>query len=220
MTQLYTTHHNNIVMKREPRQMSDTVSYMLKWELCKILDWAPDHIANKAKLNMNFARIKLMHDGYEWYVLQGQLQETNGSMAESTEQLQFSPDTLKAIIAPYLWSPYLRGGRMQTWIDCSWLTQIVYTQLGIALLRDAREQVTQWQQVQYADLTIWDLIFFEEEKDSDKIKHVGIYLWNNRVVHASEQWSANVRVDVLDERWIINKKGEIANLYVTARRYI
>ena len=45
MNQLYTTRHENIVMKREPRHMADTVSYMLKGELCEILDWKSEHVA-------------------------------------------------------------------------------------------------------------------------------------------------------------------------------
>jgi hypothetical protein len=65
MNQLYTTDHNNIVMKRHPKHMADTVSYMLQGEICEILDWSPEHIAEKNTLNENFVRIKLQHDGYE-----------------------------------------------------------------------------------------------------------------------------------------------------------
>jgi hypothetical protein len=79
MNQLYTTYHENIVMKREPRHMADTVSCMLSGEICEILDWKPEHVAGKVALNENFVRIKLQHDGYEGYVLRGQLERSDNN---------------------------------------------------------------------------------------------------------------------------------------------
>ena len=221
MNQLYTTHHENIVMKREPRHMADTVSYMLAGELCTILDWSPEHVDQRARLNENFVRIKLQHDGYEWHVLAWQLQESNG-IYSLQDQATLPLDKSWIIIASheYLWAPYLRWGRMSTWIDCSWLSQQIYAKCGVQLLRDAKQQVTQWQSVRYDDLQSWDLIFFEEVIWSGNIKHVWIFIEEWKILHASEQWTANVRIDTLDPRWIINKHGEVANHFAAARRYI
>lgn len=212
-------------MKREPRHMADTVSYMLSGEICEILDWKPEHVALKDKLNENFVRIKLQHDGYEWHVLSGQLEkysENNWASGYSDcyDIFYLNKIGLLQVAQEYIWAPYLRWWRMPTWIDCSWLSQQIYAKFGIKLMRDAREQITQWVDVSYENLQAWDLLFFEEIAWSGIIKHVWIFVESWKILHASEQWTANVRIDSLDERGIINTHGEVANIFVSAKRYI
>ncbi len=217
---LYTTRHENIVMKREPRQMSDTVSYMLKDELCEILDWKPEDVLQKDRLNENFVRIKLKHDGYEWHVLSGQLTKYELISSDENDILDMDRNWLMIAAHEYIWAPYLRWWRMSTGIDCSWLSQQIYAKFGKQLLRDARQQVTQWVDVDYQDLQVCDLLFFEEVAWSGNIKHVWIFVEPWKILHASEQWTANVRIDTLDERGIINTSWEVANIFVSAKRYI
>ena len=222
MNQLYTTRHENIVMKREPRHMADTVSYMLSGDICEILDWKPEHIALTDKLNKNFVRIKLQHDWYEWHVLSGQLEKygQDTSHLDDHEVLDMNQSLLMIAAHEYMGAPYLRWWRMTTGIDCSWLSQQIYAKFGIQLLRDAREQITQWVEVSYENLQAGDLLFFEEIAWSGAIKHVWLFVENGKILHASEQWTANVRVDTLDPRGIINTHGEVANIFVSAKRYI
>lgn len=202
--------------------MADIVSYMLKGELCEILDWNQEHIDRKDSLNHNFVRIKLQHDGYEWHVLSWQLHTYSIASDTSSDNdiLPMDKNSLLLASYEYMWSPYLRWGRMQSGVDCSWLSQLIYAKFGISLLRDAREQITQWQEVMYPDLQVGDLLFFEEVAGSGKVKHVWIFLEPWKILHASEQWPANVRIDSLDERWIIDYQWQVANIYVWARRYI
>ena len=221
MKSLYTTKHESIVMKSEPRHMADTVSYMLAWEICEILDWNPEYVEQREKLNENFARIKLLHDWYEWHVLRWHLCEcpyTNWDIPEE-DRLIMSQGAIMIAAHEYLWTPYLRWGRMSTGIDCSWLTQQIYAKLGISLLRDSHEQAMQWIQVSYKDLQIWDLLFFENYKWSNHITHVAIYIEPWKILHVSEYWTADTRIDTLDERGIINIDGTIDNYFVSARRY-
>lgn len=218
---LYTTDQHHIVMNREPRHMADTVSYMLQWELCEILDWNEEHQAKKEALNKNFAHIKMLHDGYTWYVLQWHLSEVDAEISKPMLRPIF-PMTKEWILQAareYMWAPYLRWWRTEYGIDCSGLTQQIYKKLGIQLLRDASQQATQWDLVAFEQHDAGDIVFFEEVIGSGKIKHVWIVTEPWKIMHASEQWTANVRINTLTIDWIMNDNGAISNHYVMTKRF-
>lgn len=110
-----------------------------------------------------------------------------------------TPENIIAIAKTYINSPYQWGGRSLFGIDCSGFTQIVYKICGIKLLRDAYQQATQGFTVEFIDLAqTGDLVFFENEEG--QIIHVGIYMGENKIIHAS----GKVRIDTLDHHGIYN----------------
>jgi len=93
---------------------------------------------------------------------------------------------------------YVWGATGPFTFDCSGFTQFVYEQNGIKLPRVSKDQAQKGAFIDKNHLKRGDLIFFSSSR-SDEVHHVGIYLGNNRFVHAS---SAKKRVTVSS----LNKK--------------
>ncbi len=98
-------------------------------------------------------------------------------------------------------TPYRLGGTTQKGIDCSAFVQtIMLGVFALQLPRTAREQrgVAEW--VPLSDLREGDLIFFNTK---GRISHVGVYLHNNKFVHAST--SFGVMISDLNETYWSHK---------------
>lgn len=98
--------------------------------------------------------------------------------------------------------PYLWGGKSSFGIDCSGFSQTVFKMSGYKLLRDASQQATQGELLNFVEESqAGDLAFFDNEEG--EIIHVGIILSSNRIIHAS----GRVRIDQLDHQGIYNKES-------------
>lgn len=84
----------------------------------------------------------------------------------------------------FLGVPYVYGGESPSGFDCSGFTQYVFDQHGVKLPRSSQEQAQVGTRVTRAELAPGDLVFFNTEK-SGKINHVGIYIGDNKFIHAS-----------------------------------
>ncbi len=117
----------------------------------------------------------------------------------SREELKTSkvPDLARSFLnAPYLW-----GGKSSFGLDCSGFTQSVFKMAGLQLLRDAAQQATQGELLNFIEeAQPGDLVFFDNEEGD--IIHVGIILSSNEIIHAS----GRVRIDQLDHLGIYNKE--------------
>ena len=82
----------------------------------------------------------------------------------------------------YVWGA---SGRKNTY-DCSSFTKYVYRKNGISIPRTSINQSKHGKYVKRSNLKKGDLIFFDtSKKRKGYVNHVGIYLGNNKFIHAS-----------------------------------
>jgi len=105
-------------------------------------------------------------------------------------------DRLLRVARGMLEVPYRYGGTTLWGLDCSGFVQKTFAFFGLELPRTARDQFREGLKVSKADLSPGDLVFFRTY--AKYASHVGIYLGDNRFVHASSH-DRKVTIDSLDE---------------------
>ncbi|MFW6694624.1 NlpC/P60 family protein [Streptomyces sp. MAR4 CNX-425] len=117
-----------------------------------------------------------------------QQQREEEQQEQEEEQQDPPPDTgatkadkVLSFAEAQLGKPYVWGATGPDSFDCSGLTQAAWREAGISLPRTTYDQVNAGTQVAKADLQPGDLVFFY-----DDISHVGIYVGNGQMIHASK----------------------------------
>ncbi len=77
--------------------------------------------------------------------------------------------------------PYRYGGSSPRGFDCSGLVQYAYTHAGVAVPRTTSDLWSTMAPVGRQNLRVGDVLFFNIE---GKMSHVGLYVGNDRFVHA------------------------------------
>ena len=136
------------------------------------------------------------------------------------QQSDLQRSDLVTIAQSLLNAPYLWGGKNAMGMDCSGFTQVVYAAMGVNLLRNAREQMTQGTLVSsLAEAQPGDLAFFDHADRDPKatnISHVGLLLSPTEIIHCS----GCVHIDTIDEQGIHLSDGELTHHLVQIKRYL
>lgn len=111
--------------------------------------------------------------------------EQQVDLAKNAELKVDSLKELKKSAYGFLGTRYRFGGSSRSGIDCSSFVQHVFKELEVSLPRTAREQFEVGNAVAPGDLQRGDLIFFATYASYPS--HVGIYLGNNKMIHASSR---------------------------------
>ena len=98
--------------------------------------------------------------------------------------------------------PYRFGGRSRNGIDCSGLIQTVWKEYGLYLPRTSVAQYKTGIHISKKDLKAGDLVFFKNTYKRG-ISHVGIYVGENKFVHAANK-RKGVILSGLDEKYWAN----------------
>jgi LysM repeat protein len=112
-------------------------------------------------------------------------QDRQVDLKKNTELKVDSIKELKKSAYGFLGTRYRFGGTSRNGIDCSSFVQKVFRELEVPLPRTAREQFEVGNEVPLGDLQKGDLIFFRTYASYPS--HVGIYLGNNKMIHASSR---------------------------------
>lgn len=108
----------------------------------------------------------------------------------------------------FLGARYRFGGNSATALDCSSFTQQVFRLQDVKLPRTAREQFYVGNEVAQGDLQKGDLVFFRTYARFPS--HVGIYLGNRKMIHASSR-DRRVVISSMDTPYYVSR-------YLGARR--
>ena len=112
----------------------------------------------------------------------------------------------------YLEVPYLWGGSTKNGIDCSAFVQNTYFSIGVTLPRVSRVQATVGKSVSLTQIRQGDLMFFyTDSKRPTTVTHVGMYIGNGKIIHAS---SSNKKVVIakLENGYFLNKLAGIKRI--------
>ena len=115
---------------------------------------------------------------------------------------------LKKSAYSFLGARYRFGGNSRNSLDCSSFTQQVFRELKVSLPRTAREQFYIGSEVMRGDLQKGDLVFFQTYARFPS--HVGIYLGNRKMIHASSR-DHRVVISTMDTPYYLSR-------YLGARR--
>lgn len=124
--------------------------------------------------------------------------------------LELRHDLLK-VAKQYIGVPYVSGGTSRWGFDCSGYTQYVFNEMGVAIDRTEWCQMADGIIVAKEDLQCGDLVIFSYTGENGGFaSHIGIYIGNDQVIHAS---SRGVTISDLNSAYYENH-------YQCARRVI
>jgi len=177
---------NNLINEQVARYVSEQQRLdSLNASLKTTIDTENTEVANQKQL---LDQAKAAQDAQQQTVDQ----LTAAQAAELAAQMNFSGTATageggsaaaQAVVAwalQQVGKPYVYGGAGPDSFDCSGLTMVAYSQVGIALPHNARTQADFGTPVDRSQLLPGDLVFFYSP-----ISHVGIYIGNGLIVHAS-----------------------------------
>ena len=124
-----------------------------------------------------------------------------GSGKQNTGKIKDSKR--KAVVEEaYRWLgvPYKYAGESRKGTDCSGFVMTVYKDVcGIKLPRNSAKQAEYCNKIKKNELQPGDLVFFATGKSKTKVSHVGIYVGEGNIIHAST--SRGVTVNNIGENY-------------------
>lgn len=135
---------------------------------------------------------------------------SNSSSSSSTSSAAFGSKVVTEV-KKHLGKRYVWGATGPNSFDCSGLTQYVYKKCGKSIPRVACDQYSSSKKVSKSSLQKGDLVFFSSTAGGSYVGHVGIYIGDNKMIHAANS-SVGVVTTSLSSSYYVSH-------YVGAGRY-
>lgn len=147
-------------------------------------------------------------------------------MKSDVESRRYDTPQIGALVAEaarWLGVPYKYAGNDKKGVDCSGLTSQVFLKtLNVKMPRSSREQQQWCINIRKENLQPGDLVFFATGSDRNRVSHVGIYIGNGDIIHASS--SRGVIISNLTENYYLKRYHSsgrpdvIHQIYASAKR--
>lgn len=129
--------------------------------------------------------------------VRGNLKERYAALLD-VKKKELKNEKLYKFIDEWMGTPYRNGGMSKDGVDCSGFTTLLEKEIfDNSVPRTARQMAESVKRKYEEDLKEGDLVFFD--LSGQKFSHVGIYLHNNKFVHAST--SKGVIISDLKDPW-------------------
>lgn len=111
-------------------------------------------------------------------------------------------DALVSEARTWIGTPYKYGGHSRDGADCSgFLMEVFKNAIDVTIPRTTREQRDDCLYVDRDNISVGDILFFSSNNSTGKIAHVGMYVGDGRMIHASS--SRGVVEDNLDVNYYV-----------------
>lgn len=173
----------------------------------------------------NWARILIGEDRYGWVckdfvtvknALVSRSEVSEPANAVNEQIVQDDDKDLRRQIIEYakrfLGVKYVYGGSSPKGFDCSGFVSYVFKHFDINLKRTSADQGIHGTKINRSDLKPCDLVFFDTNGGLNGISHVGIYMGEGKIIHASSG-IGNVSISDMTA-------GFYNKSYLGSRRYI
>lgn len=132
---------------------------------------------------------------------------TSNQFADYVEWLQTSDPKLSGFIKEWLGVRYRLGGSTKRGIDCSQFSKKLYLNVyGKKLGENCAAQWKQTKRILKDSLIIGDVIFFRS-RQSPSGWHCGVYIGDNRFVHAANRYEGVKISSLMEPKYIKGYKG-------------
>ena len=136
---------------------------------------------------------------------------TTTASTSSSSSSSVTGEDIVAYAKQFLGCKYVYGAAGPNSFDCSGFTMYVYKHFGYSLSHYSGAQATEGKAVT-GELQAGDILIFATTAGGSKVGHVGLYIGNDKFIHASDS-TTGVIISNLHDSWNINK-------YLGARRIL
>jgi len=139
------------------------------------------------------------------------LEERRDSLTKSA--LGYNKENMLINAKKHLGEDYVWGGTNPGGFDCSGYMQYIYKKEGVAIPRTANQQSKVGKEISRFELKKGDLLFFLTDKSRNiPITHVGMYLGDDKFIHAASKRKGIIITSL--------NKSRYSRLFVKATRVI